>query len=273
MLNVTPCDVPEAETLATHAQMKMLSFTGSAKVGWYLKGKAGKKKVALELGGNAAAIVHKDADLEWTTKRLVSGSFAYAGQVCISVQRIYVQETIYDAFIKKFLGEVKEVKTGDPMDPHTVVGPLIDSGAADRVEQWIQEAKQGGAKILAGGGRKGNVIEPTVITDATQSLKVSCQEVFGPVVVVAPYKNMEDAFHLVNDSSFGLQAGLFTKNINHIFKAYESLEVGGVMINEYPMFRVDHMPYGGIKDSGCGREGVKYAMEEMTEIKLLAIKG
>ena len=273
MFNVVPCDVREAEKLATHDQMKMLSFTGSAKVGWYLKGKAGKKKVALELGGNAAGIVHEDADLEWTCQRLASGSFAYAGQVCISVQRIFIQDTIYEAFIKKFLGEVEEVKTGDPMDPQTLVGPLIDSEAADRVEQWIQEAKQGGAKILAGGGRKGNMIEPTVITDANPSLKVSCQEVFGPVVLVAPYKNMEEAIRLVNDSSYGLQAGVFTQNIQHILKAYESLEVGGVMINEYPMFRLDHMPYGGIKDSGFGREGVKYAMEEMTEIKLLAIKG
>jgi len=273
MFNVVPCDIREAERLATHDQMKMLSFTGSAKVGWYLKGKAGKKKVALELGGNAAGIVHEDADLEWTSQRLASGSFAYAGQVCISVQRIFIQDTIYEAFIKKFLEEVEEVKTGDPRDPQTVVGPLIDSEAADRVEQWIQEAKQGGAKILAGGGRKGNMIEPTVITNANPSLKVSCQEVFGPVVLVAPYKNMEEAIRLVNDSSYGLQAGVFTQNIQHILKAYESLEVGGVMINEYPMFRVDHMPYGGIKDSGFGREGVKYAMEEMTEIKLLAIKG
>jgi glyceraldehyde-3-phosphate dehydrogenase (NADP+) len=272
MFNVVPCSVEVAEKLATDERIKMLSFTGSAKVGWYLKGRAGKKRVALELGGNAAAVVHEDADLDWTAKRLAIGAFAYAGQICISIQRIYIQETVYKRFTEGFLDAVQKVKVGNPMDHDTVVGPLIDTASADRVEQWIKEAKKGGARIVTGGGRKGNVIEPTVISDADPALKVSCQEVFGPVVTVAPYKSFDKALALVNDSSFGLQAGLFTYDMRRILQAFQELEVGGVMINEYPTFRVDHMPYGGIKDSGLGREGVKYAMEEMTEIKLLVIK-
>ncbi len=272
MVNILPCPVDVAEAMVTDERIKMLSFTGSAKVGWYLKSRAGKKRVLLELGGNAGAIVHDDADLDWAAQRLAVGAFAYAGQVCISVQRIYVQELIYDRFLARFLEAVKGLKVGDPMDPKTVVGPLIDKGSADRVKSWIEEAKGKGAKLLMGGGRKENIIEPTVISNVTPDMKVNCEEVFGPVVTVSSYFDFHEAIQAVNGSVYGLQAGVFTKDIKHVMDAFQNLEVGGVIANDYPTFRVDHMPYGGMKDSGLGREGVKYAMEAMTEIKLLVMR-
>lgn len=272
MVNILPCPVDVAEAMVTDERLKMLTFTGSAKVGWYLKGRAGKKRVLLELGGNAGAIVHDDADLDWAAQRLAIGAFAYAGQVCISVQRIYVQELIYDRFLARFLEAVKGLKVGDPMDPKTVVGPLIDKASADRVKEWIEEAKGKGAKLLLGGGRKENIIEPTVITNVIPQMKVSCEEVFGPVVTVSSYFDFEEAVEAVNDSVYGLQAGVFTKDAKRMMQAFQTLEVGGVIANDYPTFRVDHMPYGGMKDSGLGREGLKYAMEAMTEIKLLVMR-
>ncbi|MCI0528916.1 MAG: aldehyde dehydrogenase family protein, partial [Nitrospira sp.] len=264
MVNILPCPVDVAEVMVTDERIKMLSFTGSAKVGWYLKSRAGKKRVLLELGGNAGAIVHDDADLDWAAQRLAVGAFAYAGQVCISVQRIYVHELIYDRFLARFLEAVKGLKVGDPMDSKTVVGPLIDKGSADRVKSWIEEAKGKGAKLLMGGGRKENIIEPTVISNVTPDMKVNCEEVFGPVVTVSSYFDFHEAIQAVNGSVYGLQAGVFTKDIKHVMDAFQNLEVGGVIANDYPTFRVDHMPYGGMKDSGLGREGVKYAMEAMT---------
>ncbi len=272
MVNILPCPVDVAEAMVTDERIKMLSFTGSAKVGWYLKSRAGKKRVLLELGGNAGAIVHDDADLDWASQRLAVGAFAYAGQVCISVQRIYVQELVYDRFLARFLEAVKGLKVGDPMDPKTVVGPLIDKASADRVKSWIEEAKGKGAKVLMGGGRKENIIEPTVISNVTPDMKVNCEEVFGPVVTVSSYFDFHEAVQAVNGSVYGLQAGVFTKDTKRVMDAFQNLEVGGVIANDYPTFRVDHMPYGGMKDSGLGREGVKYAMEAMTEIKLLVMR-
>ncbi len=272
MVNILPCSVDVAEAMVTDERIKMLSFTGSAKVGWYLKSRAGKKRVLLELGGNAGAIVHDDADLDWAAQRLAVGAFAYAGQVCISVQRIYVQELVYDRFLARFLEAVKGLKVGDPMDPKTVVGPLIDKASADRVKSWIEEAKGKGAKVLMGGGRKENMIEPTVISNVTPDMKVNCEEVFGPVVTVSSYFDFHEAVQAVNGSVYGLQAGVFTKDTKRVMDAFQNLEVGGVIANDYPTFRVDHMPYGGMKDSGLGREGVKYAMEAMTEIKLLVMR-
>ncbi len=272
MVNILPCPVDVAEAMVTDERIKMLSFTGSAKVGWYLKSRAGKKRVLLELGGNAGAIVHDDADLDWAAQRLAVGAFAYAGQVCISVQRIYVQELVYDRFLARFLEAVKGLKVGDPMDPKTVVGPLIDKASADRVKSWIEEAKGKGAKVLMGGGRKENIIEPTVISNVTPDMKVNCEEVFGPVVTVSSYFDFHEAVQAVNGSVYGLQAGVFTKDTKRVMDAFQNLEVGGVIANDYPTFRVDHMPYGGMKDSGLGREGVKYAMEAMTEIKLLVMR-
>ncbi len=270
-LNVVPCDNTVAEHLVTHPHLKILSFTGSAAVGWMLKAKCGKKRVLLELGGNAGVIVEPDADLAVAAQRCATGGFAYAGQTCISVQRIYVHEAAYDRFVEDLLARVNRLKVGDPSDEDTVVGPLIDEAAARRVEDWIGEAVAQGAKLLAGGKRSGSLVEATVLADVAPTMKVSCREVFGPVVTVTRYRRFEEAIAALNESDYGLQAGLFTRDVDRIFKAYRELEVGTVLANEIPTFRADHMPYGGVKDSGLGREGVRYAIEEMTEPKLLVL--
>lgn len=270
-VNIIPCPNPVAERLVADPRFKLLSFTGSAAVGWMLKGKSGKKKVVLELGGNAGVIVEPDADLDWAAQRCASGGFVYAGQTCISVQRILVHESIADAFTKKLLALVAIVKTGDPADDATVVGPLIDSSATRRVESWIQEAVAQGARVLAGGARKESVLEATVMSQVTPSMKVSCEEVFGPLVTVTSYRQFEQAVAMLNNSPYGLQAGIFSQDVNRIFSAFRDLEVGAVLANEIPTFRAEHMPYGGVKDSGLGREGVRYAIEEMTEPRLLVL--
>lgn len=270
-VNIIPCPNPVAERLVADPRFKLLSFTGSAAVGWMLKGKSGKKKVVLELGGNAGVIVEPDADLDWAAQRCASGGLAYAGQTCISVQRILVHESIADAFTKKLLALVATVKTGDPAHDATVVGPLIDSSATRRVESWIQEAVAQGARVLAGGARTESVLEATVMSQVTPSMKVSCEEVFGPVVTVTSYRQFEQAVAMLNNSPYGLQAGIFSQNVNRIFSAFRDLEVGAVLANEIPTFRAEHMPYGGVKDSGLGREGVRYAIEEMTEPRLLVL--
>jgi acyl-CoA reductase-like NAD-dependent aldehyde dehydrogenase len=270
-VNIVPCSNPIAERLVTDPRFKLLSFTGSAAVGWMLKGKSGKKKVVLELGGNAGVIVEPDADLDWAAQRCASGGFVYAGQTCISVQRILVHESIADAFTKKLLALVALVKTGDPADDATVVGPLIDSSATRRVESWIQEAVAQGARVLAGGARKESILEATVMSQVTPSMKVSCEEVFGPLVTVTPYRQFEQAVAMMNNSPYGLQAGIFSQDVNRLFAAFRDLEVGAVLANEIPTFRAEHMPYGGVKDSGLGREGVRYAIEEMTEPRLLVL--
>jgi glyceraldehyde-3-phosphate dehydrogenase (NADP+) len=236
-----------------------------------LKAKCGKKRVLLELGGNAGVIVEPDADLGLAAQRCVTGGFAYAGQTCISVQRIYVHESVHDRFMTELLARVARVKVGDPSEEATVVGPLIDEAAARRVEDWVGEAVAQGAKLLAGGKRSGPLVEATVLADVSPAMKVSCREVFGPVVTVNRYKRFEEAIQALNDSDYGLQAGLFSRDVDRIFKAYRDLDVGTVLANEIPTFRADHMPYGGIKDSGLGREGVRYAIEEMTEPKLLVL--
>ncbi len=272
LVNMLPCPVAVAERLVTDDRMGMLSFTGSANVGWSLKAKAGKKRVLLELGGNAAAIVHDDADLDWAAQRLAVGAFAYAGQICISTQRIYLHEAVYDAFMERFLSAVKRLPVGDPADPKTVVGPMIDRAAADRVETWVNDAVRQGAKLVLAGSRHGNVLSPIILSHVDPAMKVVCEEVFGPVVVVAPYRHFDEAIALANNSAYGLQAGVFTRQIDRVFRSFAGLEVGGVIVNDYPMFRVDQMPYGGVKDSGLGREGVRYAMEAMTEPKLLVVR-
>lgn len=270
--SVLPLPIAKAEGLIIDERFKMLSFTGSARVGWELKAKAGKKRVALELGGNAAAIVHSDADVDWAAERCAVGGFAFAGQVCISVQRIFVHRPIWEAFIERFLDRVRALRTGDPMDPETEVGPMIDEGAAKRAESWLEEAREGGAKILTGGTRQGNTIEPTVLTEVTPEMKVSCEEVFAPIKSLIPYDEFPEAVRGVDESRYGLQAGLFTRDVGRIEYAYNHLEVGGLIVNDYPTFRVDNMPYGGVKDSGLGREGVKYAIQEMTELRLLVLR-
>lgn len=269
--NVVPCANTLAERFVTDPRFKMLSFTGSAPVGWMLKAKCGKKKVALELGGNAGVIVEPDADLDVAAQRCAAGGFGYAGQTCISVQRIFVHDSVADGFTTKLLMQVARLKAGDPSDEATVVGPLIDPGAAQRIESWIGEAVAQGARVLLGGKRMGSVVEATVLSNVKPEMKVSCQEVFGPVVTVTPYRHIGDAIAAMNQSDYGLQAGVFTQDVNKIFQAFRQLEVGAVLANEIPTFRADHMPYGGVKDSGLGREGVGAAIEEMTEPRLLVL--
>ncbi len=270
-LSVVPCENAVAEQMVTDERFKVLSFTGSAAVGWMLKAKSGKKRVLLELGGNAGVIVEPDADVELAATRCAVGGYAYSGQTCISVQRVFVHESVHDRFVEQFVARVAALKAGDPADDATVIGPLIDEAAAKRVEQWIQEAAAQGARVLTGGKRAGSVVEATVLANVTPAMKVSCREVFGPVVTVSRYKDFAAALAALNDSDYGLQAGVFTRDINRIFRAYRELEVGAVLANEIPTFRAEHMPYGGVKDSGLGREGVRYAIEEMTEPKLLIL--
>ncbi len=270
-LNVVPCENSLAERMVVDPRFKLLSFTGSAPVGWMLKAKCGKKKVTLELGGNAGVIVEPDADIELAAQRCAAGGFGYAGQTCISVQRVFVHHSIVDVFTTKLLMHVARMKTGDPTDDTTSIGPLIDHAAAQRVENWIGEAVADGARVLLGGKRMGSVVEATVLSNVKPEMKVSCREVFGPVVTVTPYRQFSEAVALLNQSDYGLQAGVFTKDINKIFYAFRHAEVGAVLANEIPTFRADHMPYGGIKDSGLGREGIRAAIEDMTEPRLLVL--
>jgi len=271
-LSIVPLPNEEADALICDDRLKLLSFTGSSRVGWQLKAKSGKKRVVLELGGNAAVIVHHDAQLEAAAERCCVGGFSYAGQSCISVQRILVHQHVYEEFTDLLVERVKELTIGDPLDETTDIGPMISESDAKRAESWIDEAVRGGAKLLCGGQRRGSTLSPAVLTGTTPRMKVNCEEIFAPVVTVEPYRDSEEALTLVNDSPYGLQAGIFTNDARLIFHAYEQLEVGGLIVNDAPTFRIDHMPYGGVKDSGFGREGIRYAMEEMTERKLLVMR-
>jgi len=270
-VNVLPMDSKNAISMIQDDRIKMVTFTGSPGVGKAIKSQAGYKRVTLELGGNAGVIIHKDADLDFATSRCVIGGFSYAGQSCISVQRILVHENIYDRFMALFLGKVQALKYGNPADENIDIGPMIHPDENERVASWIKEAVKNGAKILCGGKKDGTVFQPTVITDVKSDLQISCQEVFAPVVVVSKYNDINKAYDEINDSEFGLQAGLFTNDAKAIFKAYDNLEVGGVVVGDVPTYRIDHMPYGGVKSSGMGREGTRYAIEEMTEPKLLVM--
>ena len=270
-LNVLPLSSRDAERLVADERLKMLSFTGSAAVGWDLKKKAGKKRVTLELGGNAGVIIHHDADLEYAAERCTTGGFSYAGQSCISVQRIFVHASVMEGFLAAFLPRVERLKTGDPLDEATDVGPMISEADAQRAEEWINEAIAAGARLLCGGKRNGPFLEPTVLTGARPEQRVNCEEIFAPVVTVEPYEDFAEAVRRVNNSRYGLQAGVFTRDAKLLFHAYDELEVGGVIAGDVPTFRLDHMPYGGVKDSGLGREGLRYALEEMTERKILVI--
>ena len=269
--NVLPLSNEDAGLLVTDERIKLISFTGSATVGWAIKNNAGKKKVLLELGGNAGVIVHGDADLAYAAGRCVTGGFSYAGQTCISVQRILVEQSVCGKFIELLLDGVSKLKVGDPLDESTDVGPLIRESDAIRAHDWVQEAVRGGARLLCGGHRKGSIFEPTVLTSTKPAMKINCQEIFAPVVTVEPYTDFTSALKQVNNSAYGLQAGLFTRDAKLIFDAYHELEVGGLIAGDVPTFRIDHMPYGGIKDSGLGREGLRDAIQEMTEPKLLVM--
>lgn len=269
--SVLPSTTQNAEPLIVDERIKLLTFTGSPAVGWPLKNKAGRKRVTLELGGNAGVIVHHDCDLDFAVSRIVVGAFGYAGQSCISVQRAFVHRSIHDAFVQKLLAKVNALHVGDPLDEATDVGPMIDEPSAQNVEQWVSEAVQAGATVLAGGARRGNLMPPTVMSNVQNEMRVCAQEVFAPLMTVVPYDKFEDAVKEVDDSDFGLQCGVFTRDLKNIWHAYEHIDVGGVIVNDVSSYRVDHMPYGGVKQSGFGREGVKYAIEEMTEPKLLVM--
>jgi glyceraldehyde-3-phosphate dehydrogenase (NADP+) len=270
-VSILPMNNQTAAPLIEDERFKLLTFTGSSAVGWALKARAGKKKVALELGGNAGCIVHSDADLEQAVARSVTGGFAFAGQSCISVQRILVERSIFDDFAGKLTAAVRQLRTGDPFDERTAVGPMIQQADAERAEQWIAEAVAEGARVLCGGTRNGSVLAPTVLTGTAERQRVNCQEIFAPVVTVEAYDDFGEAIARVNRSSYGLQAGVFTRDIERLLRAYDELEVGAVIAGDVPTFRIDHMPYGGVKDSGSGREGIRYAIEEMTERKLLVL--
>ena len=270
-LNVLPMAAAQAEQLVSDDRLKMLTFTGSPAVGWPLKSRAGKKRVTLELGGNAGVIVHEDADLTYAVDRCLFGGFSYAGQSCISVQRIFVHRKIEADFLDLLLKGAEALRCGDPLDERVDVGPLISENDANRAQQWIREAVQGGAQVLTGGDRDRAILQPTVLTATQPEMKVNCLEIFAPVVTVSPYERFADAVSWVNESRYGLQAGVFTHDARLIFYAYDRLEVGGVIVGDVPTFRIEHMPYGGVKDSGIGREGIRYAIEEMTEMKLLAV--
>jgi glyceraldehyde-3-phosphate dehydrogenase (NADP+) len=268
-LSIMPMKRETGNLLVTDNRIKLLTFTGSPEVGWKMKNDAGQKRVVLELGGNAGVLVTDPSRMEMAVAKCVTGAFAYSGQVCIHVQRIFILEPLFDDFIRRFLERTASLVAGDPMDPATDISVMIDETNAIRVESWIGEAVAGGARILAGGKRKGSYVQPTVITGTTPDMKVCAREVFGPVVVIEPVGSFEEGLAMINDSKYGLQAGVFTHSLDEMNRAFSDLEVGGVIINDVPSFRVDHMPYGGVKDSGFGREGVRYAMMDMLEPRLL----
>jgi glyceraldehyde-3-phosphate dehydrogenase (NADP+) len=270
-LAVLPMQSADAAPLVEDERIKLLTFTGSPAVGWELKGRAGRKRVTLELGGNAGVIVHRDADLPLAASRCVMGGFSYAGQTCISVQRIFVHEESYESFMDAFVPAVQALKLGDPLDEDSDLSALISLGDAQRVETWLAEARAAGAEVLLGGGVRDALVEPTIVVKAGPELRINCQEVFAPVVTVQTYAEFEQALAAVNGSDYGLQAGVFTNDLKLAWRAFEALEVGGVIVNDVPTWRVDHMPYGGVKQSGFGREGLRYAIEEMTEMRLLAL--
>ncbi|WP_343799017.1 aldehyde dehydrogenase family protein [Bacillus carboniphilus] len=259
------------DQIVTDDRVSMITFTGSPEVGIGIRNKAGLKRVTLELGSNSAVIVDKEVNIDKIIDRCVTGAFNFQGQVCISLQRVYVHSEKYDEFVDKFVRKTRQLKVGDPMDSQTDVSALISKGDIKRAISWIEEAKEGGATLLAGGSSEGNILLPTVLTNVDASHKVSCQEVFAPIVIINKVSSVEEAINHVNDSRYGLQAGIYTDNLNLALQAVDDLEVGGVMINDIPTYRVDHMPYGGVKESGTGREGIKYAIEEMTEMKLVVI--
>ena len=271
-VNITPCYVEVAQILIEDPRVRVITFTGSAKAGWAIRAKAGSKRVLLELGGNAAVIVEPDADLPWAAARCAVGGFTYAGQSCISTQRIYVHERVYQQFLDLLLEKVRGLKVGDVLDDKTDVGPMISAEAAERVERWIQEALAGDAEVALGGKRRGVFIEPTVLVHTTAEMKVNSEEVFAPLVTVTPYRSLNDAIEWANASPYGLQAGVFTTNLQTMFRLHAELDVGAVNGNDIPGFRVDRLPYGGAKASGLGREGVRYAIEEMTERRVLTLK-
>jgi len=270
--SILPCPRDKADLFTTDDRLKLLSFTGSPAVGWALKAKAGRKKVILELGGNAACVVDEDADITDAVGRIIIGAFYQSGQSCISVQRIIVHERIYDAFRDTLVAAAKKLKMGNPRDEDTFIGPLIALSEAERLERWINEALDAGGKLLCGGKRDGAMLEATLLENVPKHLDIVAKEAFGPVAVLSKFSDFDAALDQVNDSVYGLQAGIFTRDLYKAHRAWDTLEVGGVVIGDIPSWRVDHMPYGGVKLSGLGREGIRWAIEEMTEPRLLVIR-
>ena len=271
MLSVLPLSGARAERLVHDPRIAKVSFTGSGEVGWRLKGLEPKKHFTLELGGNAGAIVHSDADIDHAAARMAFGGYYQAGQSCIAVQRVLVHAPVYEDFVTRFVKQVESLKMGDPLDPETDMGPLIDAAALDRITEWVDEAVASGAEVLTGGRRRDSFYEPTILANVTSEMKVCKEEVFGPVTTVTSYQTFEEALATVNDSRYGLQAGVFTSDIQRAMLAHRELVVGGVVVNDVSAYRSDQMPYGGAKESGYGREGLRYAMEEMTEPRIMVI--
>jgi acyl-CoA reductase-like NAD-dependent aldehyde dehydrogenase len=271
MVSILPMTRELGDRMVADERFKLLSFTGSPSVGWRMKERAGKKKVVLELGGNAGVIVDQTADLDWAVKRTIVGAYAYAGQVCISVQRMFIHEAIWDAFMERFLAGVATLRQGDPLDPTTDIGPMVDEHQASRTQRWVDEAVALGGTVLAGGRAEGTFFPPTVLTDVPVSAQVCSNEAFAPLVVAFPFRDLDEAITRVNDSMFGLQTGVFTNDLAGAWRAFGELEVGGVIINDIPTYRIDHMPYGGVKDSGLGREGLRWAIEDMTELRIMVL--
>lgn len=270
--SILPCRRDGADLFTTDERLKLLSFTGSPDVGWDLKKKAGKKPVVLELGGNAACIVDEGTDLDDAVQRIVFGAYYQSGQSCVSVQRILIHDSLYDQAKAMLSDAVKNLVMGDPSNEDTFIGPMISLKEAERLHGWVEEARQAGATVLAGGQRNGAMLEATLLENVTAAMTVNNEEAFGPVAIISKFSDFDEALKEVNNSEFGLQAGIFTKDIYKAHKAWEELEVGGVIIGDVPSWRVDHMPYGGVKDSGLGREGIRYAIEDMTELKLMVLR-
>jgi glyceraldehyde-3-phosphate dehydrogenase (NADP+) len=270
-IGVLPSTTADAAPLVEDERIRALTFTGSPAVGWELKRRAGRKRTTLELGGNAGVIIHRDADIAYAAERVTWGGYSYAGQSCISVQRVFVHRDVYQEFLDALVPRVRALKVGDPLDEMTDVGPVINGSEAERVATWVDEARADGAEALVGGEHQGTLWEPTVLVGVQATMRVADREVFAPLISVTPYSDLHQAIAAVDRSDFGLQAGIFTRDLNAVREAFAEIEVGGLMVNDVSTYRIDHMPYGGVKHSGLGREGLRYAIEELTELKLLMI--
>jgi acyl-CoA reductase-like NAD-dependent aldehyde dehydrogenase len=270
-VSILPMSRTLGDRMVADERFRLLTFTGSPSVGWRMKERAGKKKVVLELGGNAGVIVDASADLDWAVKRTLVGAYTYAGQVCISVQRMFIHSAVYDEFMERFVEGSKALKVGDPLDPETQLGPMVDEQAAQRTQRWVEEAQEMGGKVLLGGSADGASFPPTILVDTPPTAQVCSNEAFAPLVVAFRFDDFGEAIAAVNHSFYGLQTGVFTNDLAHSWQAFNELEVGGVIINDVPTYRIDHMPYGGVKDSGLGREGLRWAIEDMTEIRIMVV--
>ena len=270
-VSILPMTRELGDRMVSDERFRLLTFTGSPAVGWAMKAKAGKKKVVLELGGNAGVVLDRSANLDWAVKRILVGAYSYAGQVCISVQRVFVHEDVMAAFLDRFAAGAKNLKVGDPLDPATDVGPMVDPKAAQRTQEWVDEAVAMGGKVLLGGQADGAFFAPTILTDTPVEARVCSNEAFAPLVVVFPFRDFPEAIRQVNESFYGLQTGIFTNDLSNAWYAFSETEVGGVIVNDIPTYRIDHMPYGGVKDSGLGREGLRWAIEDMTEVRIMVL--